>query len=141
VTTGDGQNAVGADKPNGGEAGGLASTARDLTNRVQDLVERMTRSGQSGGAAATGITAQFRTVLESSLALGKMPMRQMKVIADSVENQRNQIRQLQEQLALFDDQLKLFADLLKPMLEWGEQWGKAQDTMVKYLRPPGRTNS
>jgi hypothetical protein len=100
----------------------------------------MTRSGQSGGIGTSNLTGQLRTVLESSAALGKMPMRQMEAITDSIENQRNQIHQLQEQLTLFDDQLKLFADLLKPMLEWGEQWGKAQDTMLKHLRSTGKSN-
>jgi hypothetical protein len=129
-----------ADKPGGGvDPGGLGSMARDLTTRVQDLVERMTRAGQSGGSSASNLTGQFRTVLESSSALGKMPMRQMKVIAAGIENQRRQIHQLQEQLTLFDDQLKIFAELLTPMLEWGEQWGKAQDTMLKHLRPTGKS--
>jgi len=109
----------------------FAGIARDLTARFQDLVAGMARAG---GSAPSGLAAQFRSVLESGATVTSMPVKQMLIVAGAIRQQREQIASMQAQLQLFDDQLKLLDDTIKPVVEFGNQWTKAQETMLDHLR-------
>ena len=114
----------------------LGDMARDLTKRTQDFLERLKALGGSAkGLKSGGLTEQWISLLVTGTSLTRLPMRQLQTLSDAVQQHRDNIARMRDQLEVFDNQLKLFSDSFEPLLKWNDQWSKSQDAMLRYLRP------
>ena len=107
--------------------------ARDLSQRFAEFVERMGELGALAGASGSAVVAQWRALLESGATMTSVPLRQLRLMSDAIRAQRDQAHLMREQLALFEDQLTALDEGLRPLLEWAEQWQKAQQSMLGRL--------
>jgi hypothetical protein len=108
--------------------------ARDLLQSLQDVIERMNRLGQAGVAGMPHVIGQWVSALEAGAKLTTLPLRQMQALVDLVRTQREQVRALQGQLKVFEDQLTALEKSLQPLVTWGEQWTRMQESVLNQVR-------
>jgi hypothetical protein len=112
--------------------------ARDLTDRFHELIERMNRLGQAGldslGSGMPNLISQWMSLLEAGTIVTALPVRQVQALAATIRAQRDQVRGLQAQLDVFEQQLTGLEKSLQPLLEWGEQWTRMQESVLGRVR-------
>jgi hypothetical protein len=108
--------------------------ARDLTQNFQELLDGMNRFGQAGLAGMPALISQWLSVLEAGASLTTLPLRQMQALAGTIRAQRDQVRALQAQLEVFEQQLTALEQSLRPLVEWGQQWTRVQESMLNQAR-------
>jgi hypothetical protein len=122
-------------RPDPGDPGMLA---RDLTERFHELIERMNRLGQAGldslGSGMPNLISQWMSLLEAGTIVTALPVRQVQALAATIRAQRDQVRGLQAQLDVFEQQLTGLEKSLQPLLEWGEQWTRMQESVLGRVR-------
>jgi hypothetical protein len=122
------------DRPGPADAGKLA---RELTERFQELMNRL---GQAGLATMPPLLNQWMAVLEAGGRLTTLPVRQMTTLVATIRSQRDQVRALQAQLEVFEQQLSTLEKSLQPLVEWGNQWTRTQESMLNHLRAVTKTD-
>jgi len=112
--------------------------ARDLTERFHELIERMNKLGQAGlgslGSGMPNLISQWMSLLEAGTTVTTLPVRQVQALAGTIRAQRDQVRGLQAQLDVFEQQLAGLEKSLQPLLEWGEQWTRLQESVLGRVR-------
>jgi hypothetical protein len=111
--------------------------ARELTERFQELLNRV---GHAGFATMPTLVNQWMAVLEAGGRLTTLPVRQMTTLVATIRTQRDQVRTLQAQLQVFEQQLSTLEKSLQPLVEWGNQWTRAQESMLRNLRSVTKTD-
>ena len=116
------------------------NVVRDLTERFQDIIDRISRLNKSDRNDTSNLVLQWISILEAGNAVTALPMHQAQAFADALRAQRDQVRALQSQLDAFDEQLTALEKALQPLLETGERWAQAQSTMLGRLRDVTRAD-
>jgi len=114
-----------------------ASMSRELTEQFQQLMERISKMGQAG---VPNLLSQWMSVLEAGASLTTLPLRQMQALVGTIRSQRDQVRALQGQLEVFEEQLTTLEKSLQPLVEWAEQWARAQKSMLGRVREATKTD-
>jgi hypothetical protein len=122
--------------PGRSEPADPASATRDLTERFQELIERMNTMGQVG---VPNLLSGWMSLLEAGVSLTSFPMRHMQALIGTIRTQRDQVRALQAQLEVFEQQLTALEKSLKPLVDWAEQWTRAQQSMLGQVRSVTKT--
>jgi hypothetical protein len=107
------------------------AVARELTERFQELMNRLSKAGLAG---MPNLLNQWMAVMEAGGRLASLPVRQTTALVQTIRTQRDQVRALQAQLDVFEKQLKALEDSLRPLVEWGQQWTRVQESMLSHMR-------
>ena len=128
------------DKPSEGgfPSGDLGRAARELADRFQVLADRLHGASQAGldtvGQGVSGAVKPWLSFLEATTAQTAVPIIQLQTLVDGIRAQREQVRALQSQLAVFDKQLAAMEHSLQPLAAWGQQWVRVQESVLGQVR-------
>lgn len=120
-----------------------AATQADLTDQLQAVVDRLNKAGHEGlnalGLGIPNLMREWLSLLEAATTQAAVPVTQLEAILGSIRAQRESIQALRSQLAVFDQQLAALESALSPFAEWGQQWLRAQESVVRRVRDLGQS--